>query len=61
MNDKLMTTSEVAEVLRVKPKFVYKLIREEKLRCYRVGQSRNIRVSTEQLQAYLEGTQHGQN
>lgn len=61
MTEKLMTSSEVAEILRVKPRLVCKLIREGKLKCYRVGQSRNIRVSSEQLQSYLKGTQDGQN
>lgn len=52
---KLMTAQEVAEFLRVKRKFVYTLIKRGELKCYRIGNAHDIRVSDEQLQEYLNG------
>lgn len=55
MSEKLMTAQEVADVLRVKRKFVYTLIKRGQLKCYRIGYARDIRVSEEQLEEYLNG------
>jgi len=50
----MMTVAEVAKRLRVSPACAYALIDAGELACYRIGLRRGvIRVSEEQLQAFL--------
>lgn len=55
---KLMTAQEVAEFLLVKRKFVYTLIKRGELKCYRIGNAHDIRVSDEQLRDYLKSREY---
>jgi excisionase family DNA binding protein len=48
----MFTVAEVAEKLKVSAGMVYREINRRRLSCYRIGGA--IRVSTEQLQAYLQ-------
>lgn len=47
----IMTVEEVAEVLRVNPQTVRKLIREKKLQAFNVGS--NLRIRKEALEEYM--------
>lgn len=50
----MLTVIEVAEILRLHKKTVYRLVSEGRLKCYRPGGGRNILFSEEQVQDYLE-------
>jgi excisionase family DNA binding protein len=49
----MSTVGEVAKKLRISARMVYKLVEAGKLRSYKIGSA--IRISDEQLQAYLAG------
>lgn len=57
----LFTVKEVAEALRVAPATVYELVARGRMACHRVGgRGRGaIRVSPEQLRAYLASCETG--
>jgi excisionase family DNA binding protein len=55
----LLTVKEVADSLHVGPATVYELIARGKLACHRVGGRGAIRVSPEQLRAYLASCESG--
>lgn len=59
--DSFLTVAEVAEELKVSESTVRRAIRSDRLQVYRVGNSGMIRVSREQLQAYLEGGEPSSN
>ena len=48
----LMTAREVADVLRVSPMTVYRMVRAGSLRAFRVG--RQLRIPVEDVQGYIE-------
>lgn len=54
----LMTVIEVAEQMKASSSFVYNLLSSGELRHYRLGKA-GIRVSPEQLQAYLDARERG--
>lgn len=55
----MMTVADVAARLNVSPAFVYGLLRN-RLKHYRLGRGQGgIRVSEEQLQAYLRESEQG--
>ena len=57
----LLTPREVAERLKVSLSTVYGLVESGKLACYRIGLRRGaVRVSEEDLAAYLESCHHSQ-
>ena len=57
---KFLTVSEVAERLNVSVATVYNLVEQSRLAHHRIGVGRGaVRVSEEQLRAYLESTQRG--
>ena len=57
---KFLTVSEVAERLNVSAATVYNLVERDRLAHHRIGIGRGaVRVSEEQLRAYLESTQRG--
>lgn len=58
-SDKLMTTDDVAEYMQTNRRYVYRLIRAGYLDCYHIGK-RGIRVSMEQVKAFLERNSGGQ-
>jgi excisionase family DNA binding protein len=58
-SDKLMTTDDVADYLQTNRKYVYRLIHSGLLDCYRIG-IRDIRISMEQVKAFLERNSGGQ-
>ena len=49
--DKFYTVNEVAELLKIQPLTVYRLIRDRKLKSYKVG--RVIRISEADFKAFL--------
>ena len=49
----LMTTSDVAERLKITAGTVRKLVRRGDLGCYRVGRAGDMRFSQQQLEEYL--------
>lgn len=51
MADNILTVEEVADILRVSPQTVRKLIREKKLRTVRVGVQ--IRIRQSELERFL--------
>lgn len=55
MTSKLLKVKEVAEILRVSPLTVYRMIRKNELRAVRWGKSRkrSIRVLEEELEKIL--------
>lgn len=57
----LIEVSDVAAILKVSRSQVYALIESQKLRCYRIttGKQGGIRVSIEQLRAYLQSVEEG--
>jgi len=56
-NNHLLSVNEVAGRLGVSVACIYGLVASKELACYRVGQRRGvIRISPEQLQAYLNKT-----
>ena len=53
-NNRLLSVNEVAGRIGVSVACIYGLVASKELACYRVGQRRGvIRISQEQLQAYL--------
>ncbi len=50
---RVLTVEEVAEILRVKPRVVYNLVRDGVLPSIRPG--RQIRIPSDALDAYLKG------
>jgi len=60
MAAKLMTVKDVAERLNCSESLIYNLLASGALRHYRLGRSQGgIRVSEEQMQAYLLGREKG--
>ena len=57
MEEKLMTSDEVAEYLGITKRFVYKLIQRGQLKCYRVGNKKDIRISRDQVKEYLSSVE----
>ena len=53
MSPKLLTVEEVAELLRLHPKTIYRLVASKKLACIRVG--RNIRFSPDVVKELTKG------
>lgn len=51
---RFFTPKEAAEYLRIKQKTIYKFIADGELRCYKIGVGRDIRISIEQIEEYLE-------
>ena len=53
-----MKVREAAAKINASPSFVYSAISDGRLRCYRIGKGQGgIRVSEEQLQAFLQVTE----
>ncbi len=52
MPDQVLTVEEVAEELRVSTQTVHKLIREKKLKAFRVGVQ--VRVKRSELDRYIQ-------
>jgi excisionase family DNA binding protein len=52
---KVYTVEEVAELLKVNPRTVYKMVQQSEIRSVRAG--RQIRITGEALDAYLRGEQ----
>lgn len=50
---RVLTVEEVADILRVKPRVVYNLVRDGAIRSVRAG--RQIRIPSEALDEYLGG------
>lgn len=57
--EELLTVQEVANLLRVSPPYVYKLLNERKLNGLRVG-PRSWRVYSSSLEEYLERLNGGE-
>lgn len=55
--DKFYTVAEVAELLKVQPLTIYRLISDGKLKSYKVG--RVIRISEADLKAFLDDSRQG--
>ena len=56
----LLKIKQAAEELNTSPSFVYQVINEGRLRCYRLGKGQGgIRISREQLAAYLRESEIG--
>jgi len=56
----MMTVREIAKRLLISPACVYAILEKGELACYRIGVGRGaIRVTEEQLAAYLEKRQQG--
>lgn len=53
--DKLYTLQEVADYLRVSRQTIYNYVTQKKLRAFKLGGSREYRVSAEDLQTFLKG------
>jgi excisionase family DNA binding protein len=53
MTSELLTTDTVASVLKISKRRAYQLMAEGRLEHYRMDGGRDIRISTEQLDAYL--------
>lgn len=56
----LYTPDEAATMLRCSGEHVYDLIRKEKLRAYRIGKERGIRIPASAIQEFLSGASIGQ-
>lgn len=54
MEETILTVPEAAEYLGVTRRFVYQLIDQKELGCYRVGTGRIIRIGTSHLLEYLK-------
>jgi len=52
---RVYTVEEVAELLKVNPRTVYKMVHDGEIRSVRAG--RQIRITDEALNAYLRGGQ----
>lgn len=52
MAEQVLTVEEVADELRVSPQTVHKLIREKKLKAFRVGVQ--VRVKRSELDRYIQ-------
>lgn len=50
--DTVYTVQEVAEILKVKPLTIYRLIDRKELKAFKVG--RNVRIKQEDLDEYIE-------
>jgi excisionase family DNA binding protein len=48
---KVLTVKETAEVLKVKPQWVYRMIRDDGLPCIRLG--RQVRIDEDALKEWL--------
>lgn len=53
MPETLLTVEEVAKILRLHPKTIYRLVEKGKLACIRVG--RNIRFSSNVVEQLAKG------
>lgn len=51
---KVYTVDEVAAILKVRPRTVYELVKDGKIRAVKIGE-RQMRISEEALTAYLRG------
>lgn len=58
-SEKLMTTDDVAEYMQTNRRYIYRLIQNGYLDCHRIGK-RKIRISMEQVKAFLERNSGGQ-
>ncbi len=58
-SEKLMTTDDVAEYMQTNRRYIYRLIQNGYLDCHRIGK-RKIRISMEQVKAFLERDRDGQ-
>jgi len=54
---KVLTVKETAEVLKVKPQWVYRMMRRDGLPCIRLG--RQIRIDEDSLEKWLEERRSG--
>lgn len=50
---KLYTVKEVAELLKVTIYAIYDWIDQGKIKCYRIGTGRNLRISQNHIDEYL--------
>lgn len=55
MEFKVYTVPEVAELFKVSKFIIYEEVKQGKLKCHRIG--RNIRITTDHIQEYLNETE----
>lgn len=51
--ENLYTVADVAKILQVSDIFLWRMVREGKIKCLRIGKGRNIRFTHEHIDEYL--------
>lgn len=51
--ENLYTVADVAKKLQVSDIFLWRMVRERKIKCLRIGEGRNIRFTQEHIDEYL--------
>lgn len=58
-NERLYTVAEVAEILRVSRPTIYRLIKERRIRPFRISAGGGWRISSVRLQEFIRAQQNG--